>query len=239
MADELDFEELKKHKKKKSNKSGIPPSQRKRKRCGAKLRGRDIYCENWAMENGRCRLHGGKSAGGGAPKGSKNALKTGEYETIWADSLYDNELEWLELVKLDVESQLNEEIRLMTIRERRMMHRIEELNQEDFTETEIVSETEQGFGKAGAIDVTRNSVKQVSTLDQINKIEEALTRVQEKKAKLLDLKWKIQQTTDGDDGSLEQLVQVIEMSRKAVATAKKKREYGNGPKPEEGNLDGE
>ena len=29
------------------------------------------------MENGRCRLHGGKSIG--PPKGNKNALKSGEY----------------------------------------------------------------------------------------------------------------------------------------------------------------
>jgi hypothetical protein len=29
------------------------------------------------MVNGRCRLHGGKSTG--APKGNKNALKSGEY----------------------------------------------------------------------------------------------------------------------------------------------------------------
>jgi len=30
---------------------------------------------NWAMANGRCRMHGGKSTG--APKGNDNALKHG------------------------------------------------------------------------------------------------------------------------------------------------------------------
>jgi len=33
--------------------------------CGAKLRGRDAYCQKHGMLNGRCRLHGGLS-----PKGS-------------------------------------------------------------------------------------------------------------------------------------------------------------------------
>lgn len=238
MSDDLNFDELKKNKRKKRYKSGIPPSQRKREKCGAKLRGKDRFCENWAMGNGRCRLHGGKSTG---PKDTSkvrfNALKTGEHQTIWADSLYDNELEWLELVKLDVESQLNEEIKLMTIRERRMMHRIEELNQEDFSVSEILEESEQGFGKAGAIDLRRESRKQVSNLEQIQRIEEALTRIQEKKAKLLDLKWKMQHASEGDDGSLEQLVQVIELSRKAVENTKQRRQYGNNhnlwPKEEE------
>ena len=32
--------------------------------CGAKLRGRDAYCQKHGMLNGRCRLHGGLS-----PKG--------------------------------------------------------------------------------------------------------------------------------------------------------------------------
>ena len=33
--------------------------------CGARLRGRDAYCQKYGMLNGRCRLHGGLS-----PKGS-------------------------------------------------------------------------------------------------------------------------------------------------------------------------
>ena len=29
--------------------------------CGARLRGRDAYCQKHGMLNGRCRLHGGLS----------------------------------------------------------------------------------------------------------------------------------------------------------------------------------
>lgn len=34
-------------------------------KCGAKLRGKDAYCQKHGMANGKCRLHGGLS-----PKGS-------------------------------------------------------------------------------------------------------------------------------------------------------------------------
>lgn len=53
-----------------------PGNFTKAPRCGAKTR-RGTSCQCPAMANGRCRLHGGKSTG--APKGNKNALKSGEY----------------------------------------------------------------------------------------------------------------------------------------------------------------
>ena len=36
----------------------------KGKVCGAKLRGKDAYCQKPPMANGRCRLHGGKTPSG-------------------------------------------------------------------------------------------------------------------------------------------------------------------------------
>ena len=45
-------------------------------RCGAKTR-KQTACQSPAMPNGRCRMHGGKSAG--APYGNQNAYKTGEH----------------------------------------------------------------------------------------------------------------------------------------------------------------
>jgi len=45
-------------------------------RCGAKTR-TGKSCRSPAMENGRCRMHGGMSTG--APKGNKNALKHGRF----------------------------------------------------------------------------------------------------------------------------------------------------------------
>lgn len=153
------------------------------------------------MANGRCRMHGGKSTG--PPKGNKNAVKTGEYETIWLDALEDDERVLFHAVDTDVLRQIDEEIRLITIRERRMLQRIERLRQAgDFT---VVRKT-VGTDK----DKRTNLQESEGTLGQIQAIEEALTRVQEKKAKLLELKHKIE-TTPGrigepaDDGFLEAL----------------------------------
>jgi hypothetical protein len=47
-------------------------------RCGAKTRS-GTPCQSQAMENGRCRMHGGTSTG--APIGNKNAAKHGIYST--------------------------------------------------------------------------------------------------------------------------------------------------------------
>jgi len=46
-------------------------------KCGARSKRTGKPCQQPAMANGRCRLHGGKSTG--APKGNKNALKHGFY----------------------------------------------------------------------------------------------------------------------------------------------------------------
>jgi hypothetical protein len=46
-----------------------PGDPRKAPRCGAKTR-RGSVCQQPAMKNGRCRLHGGKSSG--APRGERN-----------------------------------------------------------------------------------------------------------------------------------------------------------------------
>nr|WP_276576984.1 HGGxSTG domain-containing protein [Bradyrhizobium sp. CW7] len=45
-------------------------------RCGARTRA-GKSCQSPAMNNGRCRMHGGRSPG--APKGNRNAYKHGRY----------------------------------------------------------------------------------------------------------------------------------------------------------------
>lgn len=51
------------------------PVKGAKKICGAKKRGKDETCQNPAMPNGRCRLHGGKSLKGAM----QPAFKTGRY----------------------------------------------------------------------------------------------------------------------------------------------------------------
>jgi len=206
---------------------------RQRKRCEAKKRTDGQPCQRWAMKNGRCRLHGGKVIG--AQRGNKMALKTGEYETIWHDVLESDEVKFLERLKLDVESQLDEELKLITVRERRMMQRIQNLKDETFITTERSEESEEGFGKGGAIDVTKKSRKRELALKMIQSIEESLTRVQDKKAKLLDLKLKVQAESDGGSEALDGLVKILEASRNRVARTSKPRSRKKAKSNESGD----
>ena len=64
-------------------KHGNPPGDlSKVPRCGAKTR-RGSPCQEPAMKNGRCRLHGGKSTGARTPEGLRRIveanLKHGRY----------------------------------------------------------------------------------------------------------------------------------------------------------------
>lgn len=123
------------------------------------------------------------------PLDNKNAVKTGEYETIFADTLTDEEKEIYSTMSDDPSFILAEEIRLLKIRQLRMLQRIKEA-QNDLTDEEVEYLQElRNFTKP----VERNGVKaeikekrltdvQVTRkrfrkIDTILSIEEALTRV--------------------------------------------------------------
>lgn len=172
--------------------------------CGAKTR-KGTPClrpAGWGTNHpgtGRCKLHGGCSTGPKDQRGNKNAVKTGEYETIWFDTLDEEERELFHQINLDKIKQLDNGIKLIEIRERRMLKRIQKLKEKDFT---VISRKE-GLerGKATSLEESQG------TLGQIQAIEEALTRVQAHKAKLIDLKHKLELdmgvTTNNNEGVKE------------------------------------
>lgn len=73
---------------------------KKRKYCGAKKRNGDA-CKGMAMQSGRCRLHGGKSAE--ANKNNKHAVKAGNYYSKYMTDEEQAALEGLELGTIDNE----------------------------------------------------------------------------------------------------------------------------------------
>ena len=93
---------------------------------------------------------------GGAPANNKNAVKTGEFETLFFDALEEDEKQLIQMVQLDKEQLLLQEIQLLTVRERRMLKRIDALKHD----------------KEGA--------------ERIPSIEDALTRVQSNRQKAID-----------------------------------------------------
>lgn len=183
--------------------------------CGAKTRA-GTPCKQvagWGTDHvgaGRCKLHGGKSYG--PPKKNKNAVKTGEFETIWLDALDEKEQELFQEIKTDVIEQLNNEIRLTDIRIRRMMMRISLLKDIDFTIVE--KQKRKGCVPEGSIDVDEE--KQWATLGQIQDIEEALTRVQNRKEKLLKLKHQIESGQIAIDIDISNYVNALKGAAKVV-----------------------
>jgi uncharacterized protein YjcR len=161
------------------------------------------------MENGRCYQHGGATDSGGAPKGNKNALKTGEHETILYDQLDEDERELWQAVDTDHLAQVNKQIRTNKVRQRRMMARIQRIKGEGMTLVE--RETEGGHVGDGPIDVTRESFR--DAIERIQEIEDALTRVQKELRKLLREKYRIlkDQPVDNSEKIDELLSRMDEM----------------------------
>lgn len=147
---------------------------------------------------------------GGAPPHNTNAVKTGEYQTLWLDNLSEAERAAYEKISVDKEGQVDHDIRLLTWRENKMMERIFALREGvDNIERETVEEAVskvvpiQAYDEAAGAVVNKSvtsremRVKEVRTkvrslLDEILRVEEALTRLQDKKAKLLQTKHKME-----------------------------------------------
>lgn len=161
--------------------------------CGAKNRSGQP-CKlpaGWGTNHtgaGRCKLHGGLSPG---VPGNKNALKTGLYENICAEFMTPEERALWDDLSTEKLHQLDSDLRLITIRERRMMQRIARLSTVDMTVTE--QETETSTTVTGEqIGDAKTTTTKTDSLGQIQAIEEALTKVQAAKARLLELKHKIE-----------------------------------------------
>lgn len=129
--------------------------------------------------------------GGKAPPGNKNAVKTGEHETIFADMLTDEEKEIYSELSDDPFFILSDEIRLLKIRQRRMMKRVQEAEAGlDQKEIDCLYElrgrrqyidSEKGGKKVPVnipkMTITEKREKTVRKIEDILSIEDALTRV--------------------------------------------------------------
>lgn len=148
----------------------------------------------------------GNSGGAGGPPGNKKAVTTGEHETIWLDTLTETEQQLLDQINTDSLVQADESITMYSLRERRMMLRIKEL-MDGLSETErsvwyemkaikeVAEIHDEKTGITKKIPHSRNEMmeskieeKGFRKLDDIVKLEEALTRIQDKKIRAIELK---------------------------------------------------
>jgi len=148
----------------------------------------------------------GNKGGSGGPHGNKKAVTTGEFETIWMDALEEDEQALIWLIDTDPIQQADEMIYLLTIRERRMLQRIQKL-MKGLTEKQrrvlnelkaikdVMTVHDEKSGLTKSVPVTRTEMIETQveeteyrTIDDIIKLEEALTRVQNQKIKAIELK---------------------------------------------------
>lgn len=123
------------------------------------------------------------------PKRNKNALKTGEYETIFYETLSDEEKDIYSSLDNDPSFVLSEEIRLLKIRQLRMMKRIKEaesgLNDDEVDRLQQLRKIKTPIEKDGKkLEIKREVMQDVQVsrktyrkIDDILSIEDALTRI--------------------------------------------------------------
>lgn len=139
------------------------------------------------------------------PKRNSNAFRTGEYKTIYLDTLSKAERAMYAAVDTDPLTAIDETIRLLTLRERRMLEYLNELRVREQCETKDVYELQARPVIANVYDelegepVEVEAVQEIKTLvatvekrqpiiDRILAVEEALTRVTERKIRAIESK---------------------------------------------------
>lgn len=132
------------------------------------------------------------------PPGNKNAVKTGEFETLFFDCLEPDEQKLIQTVQPDKEQLLLQEIQLLTVRERRMLKRIESLklleqssNPEEVQEDDELEKAPPGMSvtkyKSGMEKGKLTLLREYEgILGQIQSIEDALTRVQARRQRAIE-----------------------------------------------------
>lgn len=131
------------------------------------------------------------------PKRNKNALKTGEYETIFFETLSDEEKDIYSSLNDDPSFVLSEEIRLLKIRQFRMMKRIQQaeagLNDEGVERLQQLRKIKTPIEKNGKkLEIKHEVMQDVQIsrkthrkIDDILSIEDSLTRISNQLAKAI------------------------------------------------------
>ncbi|AJS59214.1 phage terminase small subunit-related protein [Paenibacillus sp. IHBB 10380] len=187
----------------------------------------------------------GNKGGAGGPYRNKKALKTGMYETIFMDTLDEDEQELLEQIDTSPIVQAEEQLLMLSLQERRHLKRIK-LLEEGMTDEERkikeelhqrkdkMSYTSPTTGKKSIVPLLTEGMKiteittvVTSKLDKILKQEEALTKTRDKKIRVINLITNLQQ----EDEKLAIARERLELEKFKV--------YGDKPEGDGDEDDGE
>ena len=148
----------------------------------------------------------GNKGGTGAKTGNKNALTTGEYETILYDVLSEEEKSLYKKLEIqDKKNVLQEEFKILTIRELRILKRIKELK--DKNKDMNIEKIIQRKYSSTIEKETEITTEAVNVITPLQKLEDALTRIQDQKRKCVDSLHKI----ENDDRRMELEIIRLEM----------------------------
>ncbi|ASJ54418.1 hypothetical protein BP422_13140 [Brevibacillus formosus] len=177
---------------------------------------------------------------GGAPLRNQNAVRTGEFRTLWMDALSPEELERLQNVDPDPISQAIKTIVQCEWRESGMIEEIQAIRrglldkerrvtQERVAQKDAIPVTDPKTGQSTTISVTREALVvtkieeiEASSSKRILDIEEALTRVVDKRLKAADM---LARLTDGmRQAQLEKIYHSIEIEREKLRITRERFE---------------
>ncbi len=188
----------------------------------------NVIKKNKGGQPGNRNASGNK--GGAAPPKNKNAVTTGEFEALLFDCLNDEEKRLVESVPADKQRLLLQEIQLLTVRERRMLKRIEAIKEsvENLSNGEPIEGMTLVSRKYGIEKDKETDLKEYQgKLGQIQNIEEALTRVQGRKQRAIESLHKF----GFDDSQLQIEIKKLEIVARANG------ETDEDEKPDDGFLD--
>ena len=159
---------------------------------------------------------------GGAPKGSKNALKHGGYSVVKWNELTDEERAMAESMEdSDTEDNLHEEVVLYTIRERRLLRAINTMKEVNFKgNVEIstnISVHTTGSGSNTNIVGSTKSTNLERVEIAVLRLERELTSVQKAKARTLQTLDEVRRANGKDDDTwLDDFIAAIEAAESEV-----------------------
>ena len=178
-----------------------------------------IKKEHWPKRD-KGQLHkGNKNAvgnkgGKGAKKNNKYAVTTGAYENVFNGVLSEEENDIFNNYAVDKKTELGNELKILLIRERRILSRIKKI-QENSRDMHV-ARIEKVNTQSSRVVVKENKAETRTIVenneDQIQRLEDALTRVQEAKRRCIDSLHKIEmdEKGNGEGGSGKSLADTIQ-----------------------------
>lgn len=127
------------------------------------------------------------ACGHGAPKRNTNAIKDGIYASVFFDELTEREQDIRNNLPTNICDKLKMEYETLAIREKRLKDKIVELegiadnDMQVSSSTKMISPTKTNPNK-----ITMKMVNETSKFERIQRIEEALTKLHGRMAKVLD-----------------------------------------------------